>query len=186
MARFRVWLSSCVLLMLAALSLQAQSLPLSSATWMDKLARPAGIVFSGTVVRIERERDESGKPASMRIAFRVEEAVRGCYAGETVEVAEWAELWVRHDRYRVGQQVLLFLYPRNASGLTSPVGGDSGVFVLGSNGLLQMTPQQAYLLGSQPGERPALGESTHPTPARAGLRSFSTAKEVIRSIREAE
>jgi hypothetical protein len=186
MARFRVWFTSCVLLMLVAVPLGAQSLPLSSALWMSKLTRPAGIIFSGAVVRIEREPDENGKPASVRIAFRAEVALRGCYAGETVEVAEWAELWVRHDRYRVGQQVLLFLYSRNAAGLTSPVGGDLGVFVLGSDGLLRPTPQQATLLGSQPGERPAPGESTNPTPARAGLRSFPEARAMIRSIEEEE
>ena len=161
MARSRVWLTSCTLLMLAAIPLWSQSLPLSSVDqWMAKLARPAGIIFSGAVVRVDRERDTSGKPASMRIAFRVEEAVRGCYAGETIEVAEWAELWVRHDRYRAGQHVLLFLYPRNAAGLTSPVAGNLGVFVLGSNGRLRLSPQQATLLASQPGRRPAPGEST--------------------------
>jgi hypothetical protein len=183
MARFRVWLTSCTLLMLAAIPLWSQSLPLSSVdTWMAKLARPAGIIFSGAVIRIEPERHESGKPASMRITLRVEDAVRGCYAGETIEIAEWAELWARNDRYRVGQHVLLFLYPRNAAGLTSPVAGDLGVFMLGSNGLLRLTPQQASLLGSQPGP----GESTPPSSARAGLRSFSTAREMIRTIREAE
>ena len=186
MARFRVWLTSSVLLMLAAIPLWSQSLPLSSASWMDKLARPAGIIFSGTVIRIDRGRDESGNVAPVQVAFRVGEAVRGCYAGETIEVAEWAELWARHDRYRVGQQVLLFLYPRNAAGITSPVAGDIGVFMLGPNGLLRITPQQASLLGSQPGERPAPGESTNPTPARAGLRSFRSAREVVRAVREAE
>ena len=187
MARFGVWLTSCALLMLVAIPSGSQSLPLSNAaSWTDKLARPAGIIFSGAVLQVEREQDENGKPVSVQITLRVDEAVRGCYAGETIEVAEWAELWARHDRYRVGQQVLLFLYPRNAAGLTSPVAGDLGVFLIGPDGLSRVTPQQAILLGSQPGERPATGESTHPTPARAGLRSFPNAKEMIRTIREAE
>ncbi len=187
MARFRVWLTSCALLMLSAMPLCSQSLPLRSADrWMEKLARPAGIIFSGAVVRVEREQNESGKPASVRIEFRVEEAVRGCYAGETIEVAEWAELWARHDRYRVGQQVLLFLYPRNAAGLTSPVAGDLGVLTLGSDGLVRLTLQQAALSSSQPGERPTPGESNIPTSARTGLRSLPTVRDVIRSIRGAE
>lgn len=187
MARFRFWLTSCTLLMLAAAPLWPQSLPLSNAeVWMAKLARPAGIVFSGAVVRVEREQDASGRPASVRVTFRVDEAVRGCYAGETIEVAEWAELWVRHDRYRVGQQVLLFLYPRNAAGLTSPVSGNLGVFVVDPDGLLRLTPQQAVLLSSQPGERPAPGESNLPSSAHAGLRSFPKARETMRAIREAQ
>ena len=177
-------------MLIAAPSLGAQSLPLSSVTGIEKLARPAGMIFSGAVVRVETERDESGKPVSVRIAFRVDQAVRGCNAGETIEIAERAELWVRDDRYRVGQRLLLFLYPRNQAGLTSPVAGDLGVFMLGSNGLLRLTPQQAGLLGSQPGERPAPGESTNPTPARAGLRSFSattlTTRQLIQGLRETE
>ncbi|MGZ4787379.1 MAG: hypothetical protein ACXVZX_02595 [Terriglobales bacterium] len=188
MARFRVELTSCALLMLMVIPrLWGQSLPLSNSNAIEKLARPAGIIFSGEVVRIERERDLDGKPASIRIAFRVDEALRGCNAGETVEIAEWAELWVRGDRYRVGQKVILFLYPRNHAGLTSPVAGDLGVFMLGSSGLLQLTAQQSGLSCSQPGERPTTGESSHPTKAQAGLRNFPASKrELMNGIREAE
>ena len=186
MARYRVELTSCALLVLTVIPcLWGQSLPLSTGSALDKLARPAGIIFSGEVVRVERERDLDGKPASIRIAFRVDEAVRGCNAGETVELAEWAELWVRGDRYRVGQKFFLFLYPRNRSGLTSPVAGDLGVFMLDSRGLLKLTLQQSAFLSSQPGERPTLGELPHPTKAQAGLRSFSiTNTELVRHIRE--
>ena len=188
MARFRVELTSCALLMLMVTPrLWGQSLPLSTGAVHEKLVRPAGIIFSGEVVRIEREQDLDGKPASIRIAFRVDEALRGCYAGETIEIAEWAELWVRGDRYRVGQKVILFLYPRNHAGLTSPVTGDLGVLVLGSQGLLQLTPQQSKILSSQPGERPTSGESPHPTKAQAGLRSFPASKtELIDRVREAK
>jgi hypothetical protein len=188
MARFRVGLTSCTLLMLmVTLRLWGQSLPLSNSGAIEKLARPAGIIFSGVVVRTERERDLDGKPASIRIAFRVDEGLRGCNAGETIEIAEWAELWVRGDRYRVGQKVFLFLYPRNQAGLTSPVSGDLGVIMLGSSGLLQLTPQQSTFLSSQPSERPTPGESPHPTQARAGLRSFIFSKrDLVDRIREAE
>ncbi|HUN87824.1 MAG TPA: hypothetical protein VMU28_03475 [Terriglobales bacterium] len=178
MARFRLWLSSCALLMMIVPVARSQSLPLSDA-FLEKLSRPAGIVFSGTVIRIERDRDENSKPASMRIAFRVNDAVRGCYAGETIEIAEWAELWARGDRYRVGQNLFLFLYPRNAAGLTSPVAGDLGVFMFASQGLLRLTPQQSTLLSSQLGGRPTPGESFQ-APTR--LRSL-TPKDLIRRLR---
>ena len=182
MARLQLRLTSCALLMMIVPVLRAQSLPLSDAL-VEKLSRPAGIIFSGAVVRIEREPATSDKPASMRIAFRVNEAVRGCNAGETIEIAEWAGLWTRGDRYRVGQNVLLFLYPRNAAGLTSPVAGDLGVFMLASQGLLRLTTQQSALLtSSQPGWRPTPGESFQ---APAGLRSI-TAKHLIARIREAQ
>jgi hypothetical protein len=187
MARFRVWLTSCALwLLIMSSPVWAQSLPLSSSA-TEKLMRPAGIIFSGAVVRIEREQDENGKPVSIRIALRVEEALRGCTAGETIEFAEWAELWVRNDRYRVGQKLLLFLYPRNAAGITSPVAGDVSVFVVDTGGLLRLTPQQAFFLSSQPGGRPTPGESPYPTKARAGLRSIPLHKrELLDRMREAE
>jgi len=181
MARFRLWLTSCALLMLVVPVLRAQSLPLSDAV-VEKLSRPAGIIFSGTVVEIKRDAAEGGKPASIRIAFRVNGAVRGCYAGETIEIAEWAELWARGDRYRVGQNLFLFLYSRNAAGLTSPVAGDLGVFMLASQGLLRLTAQQSAILSSQPGRRPTPGESFQ---APAGLRSIAASK-LVQRIREAQ
>lgn len=185
MARFRDWLTSCALVMLIVPPLGAQSLPLSSVV-TEKLSRPAGIIFSGTVVRIEREAVESSKPASIGIALRVDEAVRGCYTGETIEIAEWAELWERGDRYRVGQRVFLFLYPRNEAGLTSPVAGDLGMFVLGPQNLLRLTPQQESFLGSQSGGRPTPGELPYPTKTRVGLRSFVLKDELVWRLREAE
>ena len=182
MARLRLWLTSCASLMMIVPALWAQSLPLSDAV-VEKLSRPAGIIFSGAVIQIERAQAENGNPASMRIVFRVNEAVRGCNAGETIAIAEWAELWARGDRYRVGQNLVLFLYPRNAAGLTSPVGGDLGVFMLASQGLLRLTPRQsAFLSSSQPGRRPTPGESFQ---APAGLRSLS-AKGLLGRIREAQ
>lgn len=188
MARFGVWLSSCALVLLIMIApVWAQTLPLSSSAVTDKLARPAGMIFSGAVVRIERVAVSDGEPASIRITLRVEEALRGCTAGETIEFAEWAELWVRSDRYRVGQKLLLFLYPRNAAGISAPVAGEMGVFLVAPGGLLRLTPQQAFFLSSQPGGRPSLGESPYPTQTHAGLRSIPLRKrELVDRIRGAE
>src|SRR3954468_10798717 len=83
----------------------------SGNTSLEPLRKPAGIIFVGSVLRIERA--ENSDPAAVQVAFRVEEAVRGCVAGETIVIQEWAELWVRSDRYRPGQHVFLFLYPPN-------------------------------------------------------------------------
>ena len=151
MAGFRVGLT-CSVVLIMAVSCWAQSPPLSSgALAQEKLVLPAGIVFAGQVLRIEPVKSADGTPASIRIHFRVEQAVRGCNAGETIEIAEWAELWGRGDRYRVGQHVLLFLYPRNEAGLTSPVAGDLGSFVVaGAGGLWRITPQQAAVLTATP------------------------------------
>jgi hypothetical protein len=45
-------------------------------------------------------------------------------------VCEWSGLWNAGERYRVGEQVLLFLYPNSRLGLTSPVGGAQGRFAI--------------------------------------------------------
>ena len=178
MARFRVGLTSWSLLMLIATAC-AQSLPLSASGVDEKLLRPAGIVFSGTVVRIEHEPVEDGKPAAIRIALRVDEALRGCNAGETIEIAEWAELWARGDRYRVGQKVFLILYPRNEAGLTSPVADNSRTLVQHAPSTRPSRPQRNSPTSSQPGERPTSGESPYPTEAPAGLRSSFIPKPLV-------
>jgi hypothetical protein len=175
MAGFRVGLT-CSVVLIMAVSSWAQSPPLSNgALAQEKLVLPAGIIFAGQVLRIEPMKSADGTPASIRIQFRVEQAVRGCNAGETIEIAEWAELWGRGDRYRVGQHVLLFLYPRNEAGLTSPVAGDLGSFVAGASGLWRVTPQQAAVLTATPlgdgiGEAPVVrpGRSTRSASSRSG------------------
>ena len=85
----------------------------------------AGMIFSGTVLKVEHVR-AAGFPGITQITFRVESAVRGARKGQSVTIREWAGLWNSGERYRIGERVLLFLYPRSKLGLTSPVGGPSG------------------------------------------------------------
>ncbi len=85
----------------------------------------AGMIFSGTVLKVAHLRP-AGFPGITQITFRVENAIRGTRSGQTVTVREWAGLWGAGERYRLGERVLLFLYPRSKLGLTSPVGGASG------------------------------------------------------------
>ena len=164
-------LSALLLTILASFSLTAQTLPSASVS-LQQLNTSAGIVFSGTVIQIERVKDTDARPAIVRVRFRVDEAVRGCNAGETVTLDEWAELWVPGDRYRKGQRVLIFLYPPSQTGVSSPVAGDVGTFTTGPDGLLRTTPLQANTLAqassSQSGTRPTHGESD---PPRSRLRS---------------
>lgn len=149
----------------------------------EKLSTPAGIIFTGTVLRIERVVADNSEPATVRVTFRVDGAVRGCITGDTVELDEWAELWVRNDRYRTGQRVLLFLYPPSDAGLTSPVAGDLGKVQIGPQGLL-LTPQQARFLSSQSDvassqsdARPTHGESHDSARIRLRSQKFLTPSE---------
>ncbi len=104
---------------------------------MRALARDAGLIFSGTVERIERITPAArGDIGVLRVTFRVGEALRGAAPGETVTISEWDGLWVSRDRYRLGERLLLFLYPPSPGlGLTTTVGGDQGRIALNDSGL---------------------------------------------------
>jgi hypothetical protein len=131
------------------LPMAGQSLPRTEAGLsLKRLTDSAGIIFVGTMLKVERVVADDSKPATVMVSFRVDNAVRGCAAGQRVAVVEWAELWDNGGRYRNGQQVLLFLYPPSEAGLTSTVAGDLGKVQIGPQGLL-LTPQQARFLSSQ-------------------------------------
>jgi hypothetical protein len=116
----------------------------------------AGIVFSGTVLAVEHVPATAPDGlATVRVSFRVDEAVRGAVAGQVLTISEWQGLWESGQRYRVGQRVVLSLYPPSRElGLTSPVGGDAGRIVVRRQGTPLQTKQQ-----HPPGAtRPALQE----------------------------
>jgi hypothetical protein len=99
------------------------------------LTRSSGYIFDGTVLSVEREgQTESGTVAAVRIAFRVDQAIRGVRKGQVLTIREWAGLWNSGERYRSGEHLLLFLYSPSKLGLTSPVGGSLGRFAVDSGG----------------------------------------------------
>lgn len=104
----------------------------------------SGTIFSGTVLRVEHLRP-AGFPGVTQVTFRVESAIRGARNGQSITVREWAGLWNSGERYRTGERVLLFLYPKSKLGLTSPVGGPSGRYEVDHAG---------RVLGSGLGPRP--------------------------------
>ena len=94
---------------------------------LRQFARDAGIIFSGAVERVERVAPAPGDIGTVRVTFRVAEALRGAAPGETLTISEWDGLWHAGDRYRVGEHLLLLLYPPSGElGLTTPVGGELG------------------------------------------------------------
>jgi len=96
---------------------------------LQRLARHSGLIFSGTVIRVEHLNPKgAGGPAITQTTFRVQQAIRGVRAGQIVDVHEWGGLWEMGERYQPGEQVVLFLYPASRLGLTSPVGGEMGRF----------------------------------------------------------
>jgi hypothetical protein len=95
--------------------------------------RSSGLIFSGTVLEVEHIAP-AGSPAITQITFRVESAIRGTRRGQVITIHEWAGLWNSGERYRAGERVLLFLYPRSKLGLTSPVGGSLGRYQVDQSG----------------------------------------------------
>jgi hypothetical protein len=95
---------------------------------LRSLARDAGIIFRGTVQKIEPVVPAAAAEIGMvRITFLVHDGLRGATRGETLMIQEWDGLWKAGDRYRAGEDLLLFLYPPSAElGLTTTVGGGSG------------------------------------------------------------
>jgi len=93
------------------------------------IVRAAGTIFSGTVRAIARRPATHGQEVeTVAMTFHVENAIRGAVPGEDLTISEWIGLWSGGQRYRVGEHVLLFLYPPSKLGLTSCVAGGMGRF----------------------------------------------------------
>lgn len=110
---------------------------------LPPFARAAGMIFSGTVTRIERTPAHPGQTvATVSVTFHVESAIRGATPGNELTISQWAGLWATGQRYRVGERVMLFLYPNSKLGLTSWVGGAMGRFALDASGRVLLDSQQ--------------------------------------------
>jgi hypothetical protein len=106
------------------------------------LAHTAGTIFSGTVTGVvHRPATHSSAIATVAITFHVEQAIRGAAPGENLTIRQWMGVWSGGQRYRVGERVLLFLYPPSKLGLTSSVGGALGRFAVDPRGRVLLTPQ---------------------------------------------
>jgi hypothetical protein len=116
---------------------------------LPQLVQMAGIIFSGSVASITRATTPN-EHAATAVTFKVQQAIRGTSAGRTVTIREWAGLWSRGERYRVGEHVFLFLYSPSRLGLTSPVAGGMGRFAVDSKGTILLNPQHVQLLANDP------------------------------------
>lgn len=118
---------------------------------LQQIAGSAGYIFAGTVTAVDFiHPTHSNEVSTVRISFRVDQGVRGVRTGQSLLVREWAGLWNQGERYHVGQKLLLALYPPSKLGLTSPVGGKLGRFLLDSNGFLVLPSEQNQILTADP------------------------------------
>ncbi|HEV3512076.1 MAG TPA: hypothetical protein VGS05_10265 [Candidatus Sulfotelmatobacter sp.] len=115
------------------------------------LVRASGMIFSGTVTAIERRPANSSEAlATVAITFHIDQALRGARAGQNVTISQWVGLWSSGQRYRVGERVLLFLYPRSKLGLTSCVAGTIGRFQVDAWGRVLLSAQHLSALRTDP------------------------------------
>jgi hypothetical protein len=98
----------------------------------QQLVRSAGMIFSGRVISVETGSPLRSGHSTTAVTFQVEHAILGVSARKTLTIHEWAGLWDRGERYRVGERVFLFLYAPSKFGFTSPVGGNLGKFAVKS------------------------------------------------------
>ena len=118
---------------------------------LPSFASAAGTIFSGTVTQIERRPGHAGQTvATLDITFHVENAIRGATPGKDLTISQWGGLWSMGQRYRIGERVMLFLYPNSKLGLTSWVGGALGRFAIDASGRVQLSSQQVSRCRTDP------------------------------------
>lgn len=139
------------------------------------LTQSSGYIFAGTVKSVERVATTANGVATVEINFHVDQGLRGVRTGQMLAIREWGGLWESGESYRLGERVLLFLYPPSKLGLTSPVRGPMGRFRIGPDGLIPLDPRRISFLAPRPRVRDSLQGGTRVTPV-----------ELVRFLRSAE
>jgi hypothetical protein len=139
---------------------------------LTQLTQAAGTIFAGTVTAVAHH-STPGSPAieTVDITFHVEHAIRGATPGESLTITQWMGLWSSGQRYRVGERLLLFLYPPSKLGLTSCVGAGMGRFSFDAWGHVLFSAQ--HVLAFQ-------------TDSILGGKSAVTFQDFARAVRQAE
>jgi len=136
-------------LLAGSLFLCGQQPEASQIPTLRQMTRQAGYIFVGRVSTIDFVAPPSGEMATARVTFQVEQGLRGVRSGGSLSIREWAGLWGGKARYRVGERLLLFLYPQSRLGLTSTVGGAQGKFAVNRDGLVVVSTEQQLLLSRE-------------------------------------
>jgi len=150
MSRMRAYFFLSLLFLLCLpVWLAAQQIQIKTSPSLQRMMRPAGYIFAGTVQAIAYEPATiPGEVPTVRITFRVEQGLRGTQAGTSLTIREWAGLWNAGERYHTGERVVLFLYPVSKVGLTSPVGASQGRFSVDPSGRVILDREQASMISA--------------------------------------
>jgi hypothetical protein len=138
---------------------------------LTQLTKKAGFIFAGRVLRVERPAAQLDRVPVVQVTLQVEHAMRGTQRGQTFTLTQWAGAWESGPHFRPGQRLLLFLYPRGPTGLTSVVGGRLGQFDVDAGGNIVLRGEQQQVLLPQP--EPPSGWSSARLPATYRYRDFA-------------
>lgn len=135
------------------------SLRPAAAITLPHMIRAAGPIFAGTVTAIAHSPISSKDAvATVAITFHINQGIQGTATGQDFTIHQWIGLWNGgQQRYRIGEQVLLFLYPASKLGLTSAVSGTLGRFPIDNFGRIRFLPEHIAafrtdpVLGGKPG-----------------------------------
>jgi hypothetical protein len=116
----------------------------------SQITRAAGMIFSGKVTSIALASRPGSAVRTVAITFHVERAIRGVSAGRDLTIFQWIGTWTSGQRYRIGDRVLLLLYPPSKLGLTSSVAGPIGRFTIDSLGHIVLTEQHLAAFRTDP------------------------------------
>jgi hypothetical protein len=120
-------------------------------TGLPVITRAAGTIFSGTVTAIERRPATSTQVVeTVAITFHIDNAIRGVTPDENLTISQWIGLWSSGQRYRIGEHVLLFLYPPSKLGLTSCVTGGMGRFSVDARGRVLLSAHHLSAFRADP------------------------------------
>jgi len=61
---------------------------------LQRVARKAALIFTGTVVSIAPVRGNGEETNSVEVTFQIEQALRGLRAGQRYTIREWSGLWM--------------------------------------------------------------------------------------------
>lgn len=119
---------------------------------LPQMVRASGAIFTGTVTAIARSPvSAKNAVATVAITFHVTHGMQGVVTGQDFTLHQWIGLWNSgQQRYRMGEQVLLFLYPASKLGLTSCVAGSLGRFPIDNLGRVLFLPQHISAFRTDP------------------------------------
>lgn len=103
---------------------------------LSEMTEQSGSIVRGTVVVVALEpHPDFPNISTLRVTLQVSDSIYGTAGPQSsfriyLSAGKFAQRAVKPARadYRVGDEVLLFLYPNSRYGLTSPVGGEQGRF----------------------------------------------------------